>query len=413
MKTPLRENRRRLFPLGAIGGLAAILLAIEFLDELVGSVYNTAWPLIRTDLGLSYAQIGLLVGLPFMLGNILEPVLGLLGDIGHRKKIILGGGFFFILALLLTSVSTVYLTLLCAAILFSPSSGAFVSLSQATLMDMDPERREQSMAKWTLAGSVGVVAGPLLLSAALLLGGSWRSTFILLAAAAFLLWLAVLPQRFGKTPSHEQPQNLKQAMAGLLSAFRHREVLRWLSLLALSDLMLDVLLGFLALYFTDIATVTPAVAAVAVAVWTGAGLISDVLIIPLLRRVNGAHYLRVSAIIMIGVYAGFLLVPWLGVKFILLACMGILNAGWYAIPQARLYSALPGKSGTAMAVSSAFGVATGLIPVALGLVAQTVGLNLAMWILLLGPVGLALWLPRESQTSATPPPLVGGGTAGK
>jgi hypothetical protein len=28
-------------------------------------------------------------------------------------------------------------------------------------MDLDPERRELSMARWTLAGGIGVLAGPL------------------------------------------------------------------------------------------------------------------------------------------------------------------------------------------------------------------------------------------------------------
>jgi hypothetical protein len=35
------------------------LLAIEFLDELVFDIRETAWPLMRTDLGLACAQIGL------------------------------------------------------------------------------------------------------------------------------------------------------------------------------------------------------------------------------------------------------------------------------------------------------------------------------------------------------------------
>ena len=39
-----------------------ILLVIEFLDEFVFGAREAAWPLIRDDLGLTYAQIGLLLG---------------------------------------------------------------------------------------------------------------------------------------------------------------------------------------------------------------------------------------------------------------------------------------------------------------------------------------------------------------
>ena len=43
---------------------AFTLLAVEFLDELIFGVREAAWPLIRTELGLNYVQIGLLLGLP-------------------------------------------------------------------------------------------------------------------------------------------------------------------------------------------------------------------------------------------------------------------------------------------------------------------------------------------------------------
>jgi MFS transporter, FSR family, fosmidomycin resistance protein len=56
------------------------LLAIEFLDEFVFGAREAAWPLIRTNLGLSYAQVGLLLGLPSLASSIVEPFLGILMD---------------------------------------------------------------------------------------------------------------------------------------------------------------------------------------------------------------------------------------------------------------------------------------------------------------------------------------------
>jgi len=51
------------------------LLAIEFLDEFVFGAREAAWPLIRTDLGLNYIQIGLLLSLPSLVSSIVEPFL--------------------------------------------------------------------------------------------------------------------------------------------------------------------------------------------------------------------------------------------------------------------------------------------------------------------------------------------------
>ena len=402
-RLPRNPLRRLLVP----AGLAAVFLAIEFIDELSFGVVEAAWPVIRDDLNLTYSQIGLLVGLPLILGNLVEPALGLLGDLGHRKRIIVIGGFCLALALLMFGASVSFLLLMAAAILSSPSSGAFVSLSQATLMDLDSDRREQAMARWTLAGSLGVVAGPILLAMIIFCGGSWRIPMFLAAASALLLTLAILPRRFPSPPAEEENLTFRGLLADFLKSIRRRDVLLWLLLLALGDLMLDVLLGFLALYGTDVAAVSPATAGLMVAVWSGVGILGDALLVPLLKRMDPLKYLRLSALLMIGLYAGFLLAPWIGVKVFLLAFMGLLNSGWYAIPQARLYATLPGRSGTAMAVTSAFGILAGGIPFLLGGLAQQFGLAATMWLLMAGPLGLLLLLPRgtSSLPSASAPAI--------
>ena len=109
------------------------LLFIEFLDEFVFGAQEAAWPLIRTDLGLSYAQVGLLLGVPNVIGNLIEPVIGILGDVWRRRVLILGGGVVFALALLLTALSQSFSVLLVSFVFFYPASGAFVSLSQERL----------------------------------------------------------------------------------------------------------------------------------------------------------------------------------------------------------------------------------------------------------------------------------------
>jgi FSR family fosmidomycin resistance protein-like MFS transporter len=58
------------------------LLTIEFLDELVYGAREAAWPLIRTDLALTYAQVGLLLSLPNLASSLVEPFLGRF-DIEH------------------------------------------------------------------------------------------------------------------------------------------------------------------------------------------------------------------------------------------------------------------------------------------------------------------------------------------
>ena len=82
-----------------------------------------------------------------------------------------------------------FIVLLAAFTVFYPASGAFVSLTQAELMEAWPDRQAQVMARWDLAGSTGAVAGPLLLTAVLAAGGGWRVAYLALAALALAAWL--------------------------------------------------------------------------------------------------------------------------------------------------------------------------------------------------------------------------------
>ena len=98
----------------------------------------------------------------------------------------------------------------------------------------------------------------------------------------------------------------------------------------------------------------------------------------------------------LALFPAFLLAPDFGGKLVLLGALGFFNAGWYAILQAGLYSAMPGQSGTALAVKNVSGLIAGFIPLALGLIVEGLGLQFAMWLLLLVPVTLLVGLPRRA-----------------
>ncbi|MFH0900928.1 MAG: MFS transporter [Pseudomonadota bacterium] len=368
-----------------------ILLLIALVDELVGSGMDASWPLIQNELGLSYSQIGLCMGLPALVSGLVDPFTSVLGDTGRRRLVVLVGGLAFAGALLLRSASPSYMLLLFSLVLFYPASGAFVNLSQASLMDLDPAKREVNMARWTFLGSTGMVAGPLLLGGFLLLGFSWRHLF--LAAGCMSLFVAMWQWRV--VSQHENdPVSFRQVLDTIVDAFRTKGVLRWLLLIQAGDLMVDLLMAFLALYFVEVGRVSPAQAALAVSVWTGVGLVGDFLLIPLLSRIKGLVYLRASAGIMLLLFPSFLLVPWFWLKLVLVGLLGFFNSGWYAILQAQVFAALPDRSGTAVALFNLSCLGGALIPILLGVIAESFGLSVSMWLLMLGPLALLVGIKK-------------------
>ena len=349
---------------------------------------EAAWPLIRDDLSLSYAEIGLLLSVPSLVAVVVEPVLGVVAVTWRRRVFVIAGGAAFAASLGLAAGAPSFLVLLVAFAVLYPASGAFVSLSQASLMDLQPERREHNMARWTFAGAVGAVVGPLALAVFAWAGLGWRGLFV-----AFALLAVVLVARARQVPDDGAGERLRVRDA--LRVLTRREVFRWLFLLELSDLLLDVFLAFLALYLVDEAGASVAAAGLAVAVWTGAGLVGSAIAIPLLTRVDGLRYLRVSAVLTALLFAAFLVVPAVGSKLVLLAALGVVNAGWYPVLKARLYGALGDASSLALTVGALFPL-NAVLPLAIAVLAESFGLGVALWPLLAAPAALLLLVPRRA-----------------
>jgi hypothetical protein len=128
-----------------------------------------------------------------------------------------------------------------------------------------------------------------------------------------------------------------------------------------------------------------------------AGLIANIALVPLLERVPGRTVVRTSAALVIPLYAAWLLAPWAWAKIGLIILIRLVTLGWYEVLQGEAYAAAPGRSGTVMAIHSVVGVLGGGIAWLVGWVAAQAGLPVAMWLLLLGPICLVLFVPRHTQ----------------
>jgi len=312
---------------------------------------------------------------------------------------VLGGGIVFILSLLAVAGARSFIVLLAAFTVFFPASGAFVSLTQAELMDAWPDRQPQIMARWDLAGSAGAVAGPLLVTAVLAAGGGWRVAYLVLAALAGVAWLGTClceprPASGGAAadtegePDREPGPGFWARAREVLAALRNWSTVRWVLLVEVADLLVDVLTGFLALYLVDVAHLAPPIAALAIAVRLGAGLAGDAALVFVLDRVADITVLRASAVAAALLYPGFLLAPGAAAKLVILAVLSAATAPWYPILQARLYGSLPGRSPVAVTLSSAAAMAGGLGPLAVGLIAEAFGLSWALAVLVIVPVAV-------------------------
>jgi FSR family fosmidomycin resistance protein-like MFS transporter len=369
----------------------AVLYGVELLDEFIYGMFGATLPTIKTEFALTYTQVGLLFTLPGLIGVAGDPFIGLLGDTRHRRALVLGGIVATAVGLSLIALAQQYLPLLAAMCIMYVASGAYVNLSQATLIDRDPRRAENTMARWVLMGALGVTISPVIITLVLSMEGSWRAVYLSTAIAAGVFAALLLKQRFdGHDGANAEAESLKQLGRSLLTALRSRPLIKWVILTELADFMLDKLLEVTGLYFHDVAGVSLPAASAAVTVATLAGLVGNFALVPLLEKVNGVRLLRISALVALIAYAALLMIPLVWLKYVLIAVINLSTAGWYAILRAKCYEVLPGQSGVVVAVTSLANISSLFVPLLLGSIADAAGLQAAMWLLIIGPIAL-IW----------------------
>lgn len=353
--------------------------------------------------------------MPLLVGGLLELPLGLVaGRGGRRHLLVLAGGVLVTASLAAVAVSRSLGALMAAFVAFFPAAGAFVSLTEAALMDAAPGRRQQRMAAWNLAGSVGAVGGPVLLAVVLTLGGTWRSAYLLLAAAAAAaVCAAVFAGPASPANSLPEPASVGSGSAGsgaeredgrrptvrqALAALGEGETARWLALLQIGDLLLDVLTGYVGIYLVDVAHASPALAAIGVAIRLGGRLVGDGAFVVISRVVSGRTAVAASAVAALALYPAFLLAGPLAAKLAILAVLSAVTACWYPAMQAGLYDSLPGHSDIAVFLSSAASLAGAIGPLTVGFLAQRTGLGWALAAMAAAPAGVLVLLPRPGAS---------------
>ncbi|HET8950514.1 MAG TPA: MFS transporter [Solirubrobacteraceae bacterium] len=187
--------------------ILALVLTVECMDLLDGTIVNVAAPTIRADLGSGLSALQWIAGgyaLTFAVGLVTG---GRLGDIYGRRRMFLLGVAGFALASLLcglapTSGALVAARLLqgaCAAIMIPQGFGIIRSA-------FGPDEIGKAFALFGPVIGLSAVLGPVLggvLVQADLLGTGWRSIFLVnlpLAAAALVAGARLLPESRAEHP---------------------------------------------------------------------------------------------------------------------------------------------------------------------------------------------------------------------
>ena len=395
--------------------LIVALLFVDFIDEFASGMPTIGAPGIQSEFGIRYSTAALIVFTgPLFVSWLLEPPIFLLAD-RHRKKLFIVGGLFAMGALdVVIGLSGSLYVVAGALLLSAPASGAGVSLSQATLMDLHPGDRERLMARWVFMGAAGDMAAPALfwLLGALALG--WREAF-LASGVLILLYATMLSRRSfaepAPSPAPSPPPNPATdpapepdalaagdapsagasdpgMLAALRTAFGDRKLLVWLFAAWLCNLMDEILVAFGALHLRDNLGADSQTRALILMAYMAGMLLGLAILERLLARFEPLRLLAVAAVGSGAAYTAWLFARDPITSALWMAVTGLFAGSLYPLAKAQAYRALPGRSGMLNAMAHVFTPLDVLLPLALGLLADHFGLLLALSLLLVQPLGL-------------------------
>ena len=170
------------------------LLSVRLADESAGFLIPGSLEAFRSELHLSYAQAAtiLAAGAP---GAIVGNGFAIAADYFSRRVIAVGGALWFAAAVAVFATSTSYVVLVGASFVIGVAASAMVDASELALVDVSGDDLPRMLGASNFLGSIGDLAGPVLIIVAAWLGFGWQAPFLLAALlmAAYGVWLALSP----------------------------------------------------------------------------------------------------------------------------------------------------------------------------------------------------------------------------
>ncbi|MDH4742589.1 MFS transporter [Sphingomonas sp. CBMAI 2297] len=174
------------------GTVFGVIVAISFchlLNDMMQSLLPAIYPNLKTDLGLSFGQIGLVTLAYQITASILQPLIGLYADKRPTPLALPGGTLFSLAGLAILSVAHSYGMVLAGAALLGIGSSVFHPESSRVARMAAGQRHGLSQSLFQVGGNAGQALGPL---AAALVVVRWGQSSLAFFALLALLSGAVL-----------------------------------------------------------------------------------------------------------------------------------------------------------------------------------------------------------------------------
>ncbi len=364
--------------------LRVILLCMPLLDELVSGFLFIGLPLASKQLQLDYTQIGFLFAAGALSSMVLDPLINLFSDRRAKRPWILSGLLIMVAGLALAGTARNFVLLVCSFVVIYPAITTALDLSQAVLVDQDPQESTRTMTRWTIMANVGDLLAPIVVALVIVLPGGWSTLCWLACGFCLIAALLIAVQRFPRQEhaDDDAEEPTVKLLDGLRAALHDPLLLRWAALAILPTMLDEIFIVYATLYMRDMRHMHPNLIGLLLTIhMIGAFVGLFVLDRTLLQHVTPQRLLIGLALIIIAGMVCFLTLHAIWFTGLALFVIGIGAVGLYPIALGQAYKCYPGRSGlvrTVISVGAPFEV---LLPSIVGIVAGHFGVIASICIL--------------------------------
>ncbi|HET9349835.1 MAG TPA: MFS transporter [Burkholderiales bacterium] len=344
-------------------------------------------PLIGTELGLSYSQIGLIMTCKYIASAVANVPGGVLVDTVGRKGLLMGLSLFWIgFPYLLIGFTHSYVMLLACIALVGFGNSLWHPTAIPTLGRRYPERKGLVLSVHGMGGNVGDAVAPVVIGAALT-AFTWREVVALnvvpgLVVAA-LLFVFLGSMRLSSQKTEEEAQSFGAYLAGLKDLFRSRSLVLLSTGSAFRTMTQSALLTFLPVYLANDMGYSPLWVGACLFALQAAGFAASPVAGHLSDRMGRKHILMTSMAASALVLAAMALSGGSPLFVALVAVLGFFLYATRPVIQAWMLDATPKNMGGS-SIGVLFGaqaVGGALGPLLGGMVADRFGLAAAFYFL--------------------------------
>lgn len=198
----------------AAGTVLILVCIAHFLNDLIQSVIPSAMPLIKANLGLTFAEVGLLTLAIQITSSIMQPVVGMIVDKKRHPAALSIGMIFTMIGVFLLSRSAGFHAALIAVALTGLGSAIFHPECVRIAQSAAGGRKGLAQSVFQVGGNAGFAVGPLATAVIVLPFGqaniAWFSV-----AAAFAAFVLFFIGRAGEALARAQKKKARAAGPGV------------------------------------------------------------------------------------------------------------------------------------------------------------------------------------------------------